>query len=123
MKAPTSIVTPADTWMITGESIKNVRDALWLIADRNWYPLRLCGKERMYLPGLESDPKFSGVKDQVKVIIKPFLESYLWKMYPKIINYKVQAIKLMGQRSQFQLAGGVYHRDYLPAVDLCVANE
>jgi hypothetical protein len=81
-----------------------------------WYPLVKTEGTREYLPYLDKDSALSHAKLQVQGIIREFLENYLWKMYPKLLNYTVGALRSKGTYSQLEKHDGNYHTDFLKSV-------
>ena len=63
------------------------------------------------MPGLCSNTKLSPLKTKVEELIAPFVKNYIVKMYPKVNQFSVGALRSKGGMSQCELSG-IYHQDY-----------
>jgi hypothetical protein len=58
---------------ITSQQLTDIKQWLQTITDTHWTPLKNCGRDQMYLPGLETRPHLTEIRNQIRQLIEPIV--------------------------------------------------
>jgi hypothetical protein len=121
IQEPLVLIVPSVHWNITYAFLQSVKQLLESTKS-GWAPLGKCGTARQYLPELSSSKSMINVRDQVTVLLLPFVKKYVTTRYPALIHYKVGAIRSRGDHSQEELTG-TPHCDFLDDTNSRIPEE
>jgi hypothetical protein len=122
-RIPIIVISPNMNWAVWKEKLMEVKEELVKLGMTQWHNLNKCGSECQYLPGLCTNTNMSQLKTMVEELVAPFVKNYIMKMYPEVNKFRLDALRLKGGKSQYELSG-VYHCNYLQdVVDKRIQDE
>ena len=111
-RTPFAMIGMNPNFKITRERLTDIKRRLQDLTDTHWTALKYCGRDRMYLPGLETTSSLTEIRDSIRNLIQPIVSHYIARQCPKLTHYKVGAIKSKGEESQYEKWDNHYHRDF-----------
>jgi hypothetical protein len=101
---PMTVVAPSVPWNLSKEMFQDMKREL-IYLKTGWRNLQGCSNNRKYQPGLSKQKNLMHMREMADNSIRQFVRNVIQRLYPRLIYFRLGAMRSRGGRISIQSYG------------------